>query len=198
MANLRMNMLFGIIVAALAATVLISAYQNLGSPVVQPSVQDTSSAAVDSKLPDGHPPLDAANKLQMLEQLSRQEPQNADYKIQIGNAYYDLGQYQKALDAYQQGLALRPQDPNVETDMGTCYHFLGQPEAALEVFDRVLKYSPNFPQALFNKGVVLIEDKKDIRGGIAVWQGLLQTNPGFPQRNEVEQRIRQLRARGGF
>jgi cytochrome c-type biogenesis protein CcmH/NrfG len=198
MASIRMNLLFGGVVALLAITALISAYLNLGSPVVQPAIQDTPAAAADTKLPEGHPPLDVANKLQALEQVSRDNPQNADYKFQIGNAYYDLGQYQKALDAYKQGLALQPQNPSVETDMSTCYHFLGQPDAALEVLDHVLKYSPNFPQALFNKGVVLIEDKKDVKGGISAWEDLLRTNPNFPQRGEIEQRIRQLQAKGGL
>jgi len=130
--------------------------------------------------------------------MSRSDPQNADYKVQMGNAYYDLGQYQKAIDAYQQSLAIRPQDPDVETDMGTCYHFIGQPDKALELFDHVLQYRPDFPQALFNKGIVLVEDKKDIRGGIAVWEELLRTNPSFPQKAQIEQRIRQLQSTGGL
>lgn len=190
----RMNLLFGSLVALLAATALVSAYLNRSLPVIQ----DAPAGAADVKLPEGHPPLDLANKLEGLEQMSRSDPQNADYKVQIGNAYYDLGQYQKAIDAYQQSLAIRPQDPNVETDMGTCYHFIGQPDMALEVINHVLKYSPNFPQALFNKGLVLVEDKKDIKGGIAVWEDLLRMNPTFPQKAQIERRIRRLQATGGL
>jgi len=190
----RMNLLFGGVVTFLGAVALVSAYLNRDLPVVQ----DAPRSAAETRLPEGHPPLDLANKLEALEQMSRNDPQNADYKVQIGNAYYDLRQYQKAIEAYQQSLAIRPQDPNVETDMGTCYHFLGQPDTALEVFDRVLRYSANFPQALFNKGIVLVEDKKDIKGGIAVWEELLRTNPNFPQKAQIEQRIRQLQATGGL
>jgi len=188
----RMNLLFAGVAAFLAAVALISGYRNRDIP----EVQDAPRSAAEMKLPEGHPPLDAANKLQMLEQMSRSDPQNAKYKVQIGNSYYDLGQYQKAIGAYQQALAIRPQDPNVETDMGTCYHFLGQADNALQVFDRVLSYRPNFPQALFNKGIVLIEDKKDIKGGIAVWEELLRNNPDFSDKAQIEQRIRQLRASG--
>lgn len=196
MANSRhLNLLFGGIVGLLAATALVFMYLNRG----RPEIQDVPASIADSmKLPEGHPPLDTANKLQALEQMSRSDPKNADYKVQIGNAYYDLGQYQNAIDAYKQSLELRPQDPNVETDMGTCYHFLGQPDMALEVLNRVLSYSPNFPEALLNKGIVLIEDKKDIKAGIAAWQDLLRSNPSFPQRSQIEQRIRQLQATGGF
>jgi tetratricopeptide (TPR) repeat protein len=189
----RMNLLFGSVAAFLAAVALISAYLNRDVPVVQ----DAPRSAADMKLPEGHPSLDAASKLQTLEQMSGSDPKNADYKVQIGNAYYDLRQFQKAIEAYQQSLAIRPQDPNVETDMGTCYHFLGQQDNALEAFDRVLSYRPNFPQALFNKGIVLIEDKKDIKGGIAVWEQLLRTDPSFPEKGQIEQRIRQLQATRG-
>ena len=194
----RVDFLLGSIVVLLGATAAISMYLNRDQPAVLEAQATAPGTDRGMKLPEGHPPLDIAGKLQELEELSRKDPNNADYKVQIGNSYYDLGQYQKALDAYKESLQLRPQDPNVETDMGTCYHFLGQPDAALAVFDNVLKYRPNFPQALFNKGIVLLDGKKDIKGGIAAWEELLRSNPDFPDRERIEQRVRQLKASGGL
>jgi tetratricopeptide (TPR) repeat protein len=129
-----------------------------------------------------------------LEQMSQADPQNADIKIQLGNALYDAGQYQKAAESYEQSLKLHPQNPGVETDLATCYHYLGQHDKALEILDKVLQYSPGFAQALFNKGIVLQEGKKDPQGAIAVWEVLLRSNPNFPQRAEIEQKINQLKS----
>ena len=187
------DLLFGLIIALLAVAALYSAYGNRNQPVIL----DAGPATVGNEsLPEGHPPLDAAAQIQNLEDLSRKDPGNPDYRTQIGNAYYDLGQYQKAAAAYQESLKLKPQDPGVETDLGTCYHYLGQPDQALGILDNVLKYNPSFPQALFNKGVVLLDGKKDVKAAIATWEELLRANPGFPKRSEVEQRIRQLKSGG--
>jgi len=145
-----------------------------------------------NQLPENHPPIDAAGKTTALEQMSRSNPQDAQLKVQLGNAYYDSGQYQQAAEAYEQSLQIHPKDPGVETDLATCYHFMGQYDKALGILDNVLAYSPGFAQALFNKGLVLQAGKRDTKGAIAIWESLLRTNPNFPRRAELEQKISEL------
>jgi tetratricopeptide (TPR) repeat protein len=121
------------------------------------------------------------------------QPENPDYLKQMGNRYYDLGQYEKAVDFYRQSLSIRPRDPSVETDLATCYHNLNQEDKALEILNKVLEYSPGFSQAMFNKGIVLIYGKKNTIDGIKVWEDLLQSDPNFQHKAEIEEKIRQLR-----
>jgi hypothetical protein len=45
--------------------------------------------------------------------------------------------------------------------------------------------------------MVLINGKKDIKGGFSVWEDLLRTDPDFPHREELEQKIRQLKGSAG-
>jgi cytochrome c-type biogenesis protein CcmH/NrfG len=189
-----LNLILGSIVFLLAAVAGVFMYLNWDLPVIReaPSV----GIGGDERLPENHPPIDSSTKLAALEQMSRSDPQNAELRTQIGNVYYDMGQYRKAADAYEESLKLRPQDAGVETDLATCYHELGQDDKALSIFDKVLEYKPNHPQALFNKGIVLQSGKKDPKGAVAVWEQLLRTNPDFPQRAELEQKISQLRSSG--
>jgi cytochrome c-type biogenesis protein CcmH/NrfG len=189
----HVNFIFAAVVFLLAGVALASMYLNMNKPVVQ---EAPTPDPAEMKLPENHPSIDAANRLTELERLSAGDPQNADYKTQIGNAYYDLGEYRKAIDAYSASLKLKPQDPGVETDLATSYHFLGQEDKALELLNKVLQSRPDFPQALFNKGIVLIDGKHDTAGAIAVWEYLLKSNPGFPQRAQVEQKIRELQSSG--
>jgi tetratricopeptide (TPR) repeat protein len=90
---------------------------------------------------------------------------------------------------------LKPQDPSVETDLATCYHNLGQHDKALEILNQVLGYRPHFPQALFNKGIIFLSGRQDDKAAIGVWEELLRTNPDYPMRAELEQRIRDLKSR---
>jgi len=186
------NLIFACLVALLGLTAVTSIFIKAN----QPGIRQTESAQEPSgsQMPANHPSVEAAGKLADLEQLIIKEPQNPDHRTQIGNLYYDMGQYDKAADFYQQSLGIRPRDPNVETDLATCFYYLGQSDKALEILDKVLEYSPGFPMAMLNKGVVLVDGKRDIKGGIAVWENLLRSNPSFPQKAELEQRISQLKA----
>ena len=144
-------------------------------------------------MPANNPPTDATERLAALEKMSAQDPQNPDHQTQVANLYYDLGQYEKAAEFYERSLKLRPKDPNAETDLAVCLHYIGQSDKALETLDAVLGYSPGFAQAMFNKGVILASAKKDKKGAINIWEELLRSNPNYPQRSELEERIRNLK-----
>jgi tetratricopeptide (TPR) repeat protein len=176
------NLVFSCVVALLALTAAVFIYAKLKP---SPPDQETTGAR---KQETG----DFAEKLADLEQLAGKNPQNPDYLTQIGNLYYDSGQYEKAVDFYQRSLNIRPQDPSVETDLATCYHYLGQEDKALEILNKVLKYSPGFSQAMFNKGIVLIYGKKNATDGIAVWEDLLRSDPNFSHKAEIEEKIRHI------
>ncbi len=186
-----MNLLFALVIAALGLTAGASLFRNQNRmPIHSPAAKGASG----SSLPENHPPLDSIKNLAALEQLSAKDPENADYLTQIANIYYDLGQYEKAADAYQRSLKMRPGDASAETDLASCFHYLGQNDRALETLNKVLAYRPDFAQALFNKGIVLISGKKDVRGGTAVWEELLRLDPDFSRKADLEQRINRLKA----
>jgi cytochrome c-type biogenesis protein CcmH/NrfG len=187
----RMNLVFGSAVALLAALALVGMYLNRNLPVV---AEAPASAFDPGRLPENHPPVDASARIAAAEQLTRDNPKNAEYKSELGNAYYDAGQYEKAAQAYRESLELQPDNPSVETDLATSYHYLGRHDQALELFDKVLKQHPGFSQALFNKGVVLQVGKKDVSGAVAAWEELMRSDPGFAQRADLERKIGELKS----
>jgi tetratricopeptide (TPR) repeat protein len=183
------NLIFGIVVAGLALVAGLSLFTGTNQPAIH-----EQSAPEKTPMPANTPPVDAASRIAALEQLMAREPQNPDYPAQIGNLYYDLGNYEKAADNYQRSLSARPRDPHVETDLATCFHYMGQDDKSLEILDNVLRYNPGFTQAKYNKGIVLIDGKKDIKGGISVWEELLRSDPTYSQKAELEHRIQELKA----
>jgi len=182
----RINLIFALIVLALGITAVSSALIR--------SNHLTAPSSSQNQMPKTHPPIDFSKELADLEQLSAKEPQNADYQTRIGNIYYDMRQYDKAVIYYQKSLALQPRNPNIETDLAACFHYLGQDDRALDILNKVLGYRPAFPEAMFNKGIVLISGKKDVKGGISVWEDLLRSNPDYPRKAEIQQSIDQLKA----
>ena len=191
LSKLGVNLIFVLVLCMLGATLVASLTRDRHQPAV---VSSAAPESLGDALPENHPPIDAANKLMTLEQMVAENPQNADYRTQIANIYYDLSQYDKAADYYRQSLSIRPQDPNVETDLATCLYYSGRQTEALEILNKILEYSPGFSQAMYNKGVVLISGQKDVEMGIALWEELLQSDPAFPGREELEQKIGQLKS----
>jgi cytochrome c-type biogenesis protein CcmH/NrfG len=190
--NGRINWVFGGVVGALALLAAVSMLRNEGRPPIL--APEESNPASSAALPENHPPIDALSRADTLLQMIQKDPQNAELRIQLGNAYYDAGLYREAASAYEEGIAIRPQDPEVETDLATCYHYQGQDDKALQTLDRVLRERPGFAQALFNKGVILQTARNDAAGAVAAWQELLRSNPDYPRRNELEQKIAQLQS----
>ena len=82
------------------------------------------------------------------------------------------------------------------TDLGTAYFYNGNPDQALKDFDRALKVRPNYAQTLFNMGIVKWQGKNDIKGAVAVWNQLLQTNPDYPEKQKVQELLTQARQQG--
>jgi len=185
------NLLLAGIVVCLALVAALSVRWNSARPMIHAA--SDQNAAISGSSESGSDQA-AEDRLSALKEMILKDPQNAQIRARLGNLYYDLNRYQEAIDAYEESLKLRLNDPNVETDEATCYHYLGQHAKALEILDKVLAYSPNFPQALFNKGIVLIEGNNNIQDGIAVWTKLLRTDPGFAQKVDLENKIRKLQA----
>jgi len=130
----------------------------------------------------------------LLEQL-KADPSNAALLAQVGNLYYDAKQYPTAIEYYEHSLKLEPTDTSVRTDLGTAYWYKGDPDTAIAQFNKVLALAPTKADTLFNLGIVKWQGKKDSQGAIAAWQKLLDTNPGYANKEKVVQLIAQAQSR---
>ncbi len=132
----------------------------------------------------------------LLHQL-KSDPNNAALLASVGNTYYDVQQYATAINYYQQALKVEPANTAVRTDMATAYFYAGNVDTAIEEFNKALAYEPNKPNTLFNLGMVEWQGKMDIKGAVATWQKLLDTNPNYEGKQKVEQLIEEARKHTG-
>ena len=112
-----------------------------------------------------------------MEKTTTQNPKDGNAWIQLGHAYFDTDQPEKAIAAYNKALELLPGDVNVMTDLGVMYHQNKQHQKAIELFDQVLKLKPEHEQARFNKGVVLLTGLNDRQAALAEWKILVKYHP---------------------
>lgn len=130
----------------------------------------------------------------LLEQL-KASPSNTALLTQLGNIYYDAKQYATAIAYYERSLVSQPADTSVRTDLGTAYWYNGDADRAIAQFQKALSIEPTKADTLFNLGIVKWQGKKDRKGAVAAWQKLLDTNPGYENKEKVLQLIAQAQNR---
>jgi len=135
-------------------------------------------------------PMDIENYKEIL----RKDPHNLQALISIGNLYYDSRQDRLAIDAYRKALGIDPSNSNVRTDMAVCYRRIGDFDSAIRELEKAIAANPRHYQSRYNLGVILLQDKKDLEGGIRAWEGLLENVPDYPYRDQLKSEIARLRA----
>ncbi len=138
--------------------------------------------------------LSDLSEIQSYNEILKKDPNNLQALINIGNRYYDSGQDRQAVDAYTRALAIDPANINVRVDMAISYRRLGNPDGAVEELKKAISINPRHSQARYNLGVILINDKKDVAGGIKAWEALLENIPDFPDRERLKADIERLKS----
>jgi cytochrome c-type biogenesis protein CcmH/NrfG len=113
------------------------------------------------------------------------DPKNAEAVIVLANFYYDHKMFTEAIKHYQRAIELDPKNVDVRTDLGTSYLYLDANDKAVAEFERALRIQPDYPQTLMNLGIARMERFKDKAGALKAWNHLLETNPTFPQKQQV-------------
>lgn len=131
----------------------------------------------------------------LLAQL-KTNPNDFDTLAKLGNLYYDSQAYPQAIEFYEKAVSVQPGNADVLTDLGTSYWYTGNPDRAIANFEKALAIRPNHPGTLFNLGIVRWQGKKDPKGAIVAWEKLLQTNPDYPQKDQVQMLIERAKLHG--
>lgn len=116
-------------------------------------------------------------------------PNDLDALRGLGNVYYDLEEFTKAIEYYQQYLTLKPEDANVRTDMGTMYLYSRDIDRAIAEYQTVVAQKPDFFQAYFNLGIAHQE-----KGETAKARELLTRARGMTTDKTIQERIDQVLA----
>jgi len=116
-------------------------------------------------------------KIFELEKKVAENPEDIAGWTNLGNLYFDAGNYEKAIMAYTKSLELNPNNADVMTDLGVMYRRNGQPKTAVATFDKAIQIDPKHETARYNKGVVLMHDLNDFEGAVRTWEELVRINP---------------------
>lgn len=158
--------------------------------VEQPPTAPAPQAAASQPVPEEGAPPEEFNPEQhssMMMQYVKQakdDPNNLQARVTLGNIYYDRGKFSEAKVWYEEAVNLDPKNTDVLVDLGVCYREMKDPKKAMEYFDKALAVDPKKQQALFNKVIVALFDFKDIP---AAKKNLTELEKNYPDNPMVKQ-----------
>ncbi len=124
-------------------------------------------------------------------------PPAARAALAEGKQAFAQQDFPKAIEAFKKVLSDDPNNPEAHSYMGFILVQAGHGDGALMAFDRALSQAPNFPMALWGKGMVLYQEKKDYAGARRVLEQLLNLIPAGEERNEVVKVLAEIPTGGG-
>ncbi|MEM9593067.1 MAG: tetratricopeptide repeat protein [Acidobacteriota bacterium] len=148
-----------------------------GTPAAPQGAPQAASQGAPAPTQSGAP---AMEMVQRLRARVAADPTDSQAVRQLANMNYDISNWQRAAELYEQFLELVPGEVDVMTDLGACYRNLRNYERALELFREVRKAQPEHWQALYNEVLVLAFDLGDVAGAGEVLDQLSSLQPNNP------------------
>ncbi|MGH9347187.1 MAG: tetratricopeptide repeat protein [Vicinamibacterales bacterium] len=133
-------------------------------------------------------------RVQALQTIVSNDPQNAEARVQLANTYFDGERYQDAIRWYEEALRLDPKNVNASTDLGVSYYYLNQPDRALRQFDHSLSIDPRHTKTLLNQGIVRAFGKQDLDGATTSWQRVVDLAPDSPEGQAAKRALDSMRS----
>lgn len=171
-----------IIVASLAiAGISAGLYTRIGTP----DAELAASGAVS----------DVDEMVTSLAARLKENPDDLSGWKMLGRSQLQLGNFQAAVDAYEEAVRLTGQDAQTLADLGEAVLLTDASSLngrAGDLFENALAIAPNNPKALFYSGMAAVE-RGDNELGATRWEALLATSPPENIVGILRQRIAELR-----
>jgi len=146
--------------------------------------------------PPGASPLGAEQEIKLLQSVLKEDPDNLNALIRMGNASMDTARYAEAIEAYGRALSIDPSNTDVRVDMGVCYRNNGRPDIAEKEFRKAIEQNPRHAIAHLNLGVVLAYDMQKPREAVAMFERYLELAPNAPNADAIRGEIAKLKLAG--
>jgi tetratricopeptide (TPR) repeat protein len=135
-------------------------------------------------------------QVQQLRAYVEKNPNDSQAVRELANLNYDISNWQRAAELYEQYLKLVPNEADVMTDLGACLRNMGKSAEALTVFQRAVDRAPDHWQARYNQILVLGFDLGRLEEASTAAAELKRLAPSNPDVDRLVEEIERRRAAG--
>jgi hypothetical protein len=141
----------------------------------------------------GGPPAPVMRLLTEMRGRLQRNPNDLAALVNIANLYFDAGKFAQSLPYYRRALALDPTNPDTRTDYATALHGNNDDLQSLAELQTVLNANADFPEALFNQGIVANAIGRRTMA-IAAFKRFLKVAPKDQRAGDARQALQNLGA----
>ena len=174
-------LLFGVLCGFIVAYMVFDRTQSLHP---QPRIHGEESAASAPATGGAAGPAAGGAPMQVVQELRERvakDPNDAVAVLDLANMNFDISNWKRAQELYEQYLSLRPGAADVYSDLGICLRAQGEYVEALGAFDTALEQDPDHWYARFNKAIVLGIDQGNIPAAEEALARLREIRPEAPE-----------------
>jgi tetratricopeptide (TPR) repeat protein len=136
-----------------------------------------------------------------LEKAASLGPDDAKIQFQLGSAYVEMQSYDKAIEAFEKGLAKNANlgDPlalEAAATLGAVYFAKGDNDKASAQFQKVLAAKPAHPGATLGMGKVHFS-KGEVDQAMKLFEQVVASAPGTPEAAQADAFLKELRKTKG-
>ena len=137
---------------------------------------------------------ETADRIGELRAALERDRENPKLWTDLGNAYYDAENWDRAIEAYEKARRRAPRDPNLLSDLGAAYRNAGELGRAAHFFERARENGPDHWQSLLNLTLLHAYDLQDPAAAQRYFDELKRRYPEIPQVERIQEKISSLRA----
>jgi tetratricopeptide (TPR) repeat protein len=135
-----------------------------------------------------------AGRIEELQNAVARDPENPKLLTELGNAWYDREDWDRAISAYEKARRKAPDDANLLSDLGAAYRNRGDFKRAVALFERARQKDKEHWQSLLNLVLIHAYDLHDSAGAQKWFDELKRRYPEIPDLDRIQERISSLRA----
>jgi cytochrome c-type biogenesis protein CcmH/NrfG len=169
---------------------IIGAYAGIRFATKEHALGTGMEAAPDSP---ANPKAPSGEEISRLESALKGDPNNPRILVALGNSYFDAHQHRKAIDIYARVLKIEPKNADVRTDMAIMYRSLKEYDRAAKELRQAAADNPGHVNSRYNLGIVLLNDKKDVKGAVEAWEDCLRAGATGEQAGMIRQKLQELK-----
>jgi len=136
-------------------------------------------------------------QIEVYERLVREEPENADYRVRLGELYFQGGDWDKALANFAKAVELDPQNVELQIKLAIIYWHSGDIEAGIRQLDGALQLDPSRVTTRFYRGILLSIVEGREAEAAAELREVIKLEPNSELAQRARRRLAELEAAAG-
>jgi cytochrome c-type biogenesis protein CcmH/NrfG len=180
-------------IAFIIALVIILVILKGNKDHLEAKISKRAEGQKQAQIKEQQPSMEMMKQIQGLKEQWKANPADYDLTVQLGNAYFDIGRFDKAATFYRHADQIKGDQPDILIDLGVAYFNLTKADSALYFVEKALKVDPDHKFGLYNAGIIYYNLNQP-EEAIKLWKRLVKKYTGTREANAAKEFIKQIQS----